>query len=337
MEEVEAFFNNLGLGEYIPACEYNGYDHLGCILEHDDEDLDILASHVGMRPGHLFLLKQAVKQINGPPTDVPTVARVPIIQFNGARGGIGTGGPVAGAATAAATAPVVAAAAATATAVPAATETLPTKRKAQDHALPQFCRTSKEVKIESLRHSTALGHSAMRCNKSGPRKIVYRCTSVLSKKVKKEMGPAVAGGEEFKCPHCLVWNWTKKIGGGGFKLNQADSVLGHAPHCVAPQRVTRAELLHDAAFVKHAINKLDSTGKEAAKTAVGRGGRLDGSVKSRTAKRASNDVKRFHDKDYEEDWSKIRPWGEEYERRNNGPGRSRFDMMVDEENRSVSH
>ena len=334
MEEVEDFFNSLGLGEYIPSCEYNGYDHLGCILEHDDEDLDILASHVGMRPGHLFLLKQAVRQMNGPQTGVPIVARVPIIEFNGP---VGTGGPVAGAATAAAaTAPAVAAAAAAATAT--ATETLPTKRKAQDHVLPQFCRTTKEVKIESLRHSTALGHSAMRDNKSSGRRIVYRCTSVLSKKVKKEMGPAVAGGgEEFKCPHCLVWNYTKKIGGGGFKLNQADSVLGHAPHCVAPQRVTRAELLHDAAFVKHAINKLDSTGKEAAKTAVGRGGRLDGSVKSRTAKRASNDVKRFHDKDYEEDWSKIRPWGEEYERLNNGPGRSRFDMMVDEENRSVSH
>ena len=50
MEEVEALFNSLGLGEYIPACELNGYDHLGCILEHDDEDLGILTSHVGMLP-----------------------------------------------------------------------------------------------------------------------------------------------------------------------------------------------------------------------------------------------------------------------------------------------
>ena len=267
---------------------------------------------------------------------VTTIVRVPIIQFNGARGGIGTGGPVAGAATAAATAPVVVAAAAAA-AVPTVTETLPSKRKAQGHLLPQFCRTSKEVAVESLRHSTALGFSAMRCNKSGKRKIVYRCRSVLSKRLKKEMGPAVAGGEQFTCPHCLVWNWTTKMG-GGFKLNKDNSVLEHAPHCVATQRVTRTELVHDAAFVKHAINKLDSTGKQAAKTAVGRGGRLDGSVKSRTAKRVSNDVKRFHDKDYDEDcWSKIRPWGTEYERLNNGPGKSRFDMMVDDQNRSVSH
>ena len=332
MEDVEALFNSLGLGQYIPACEHNGYDHLGCILEHDDEDLDILGAHVGMVPGHVFLLKQAVKEMK---RIKKNTARVRMIQFNGPRGGIRTGGPVAGAAAAAATAPVVVAAAAAA-AVPTATETLPTKRKAQGRVLPQFCRTTHEVKVESLRHSTALGFSAMRDNKkSSKRKIVYRCRSVLSKRLQKKMGPPVAGGAQFTCPHCLVWNWTKKVGGGGFKLNQAQSVLEHAPHCVATQQVTRAELVHDAEFVKHALNKIDSTGKQAAKTAVGRGGRLDGSVESRTAKRASNDVKRFHDKDYEEDWSKIRPWGAEYERLNNAPGPSRFDMMVDDQNRSV--
>ena len=63
MEDVEALFNSLGLGQYIPACEHNGYDHLGCILEHDDEDLDILGAHVGMVPGHVFLLKQVVKEM----------------------------------------------------------------------------------------------------------------------------------------------------------------------------------------------------------------------------------------------------------------------------------
>ena len=339
MEEVEAFFNSLGLGEYIPACEHNGYDHMDCILEHDDEDFDILAAHVGMLPGHVFLLKQAVKARK---RVLPDAFQVPTITFHRPPDGIGTGGPVTGAAAAAAaaTTPVVlAAATAAAAAVPTTvTETLPTKRKAQGHLLTTFCRTTKEVKVESLRHSTALGFSAMRDNnKSSKRKIVYRCRSVLSKKVKKEMGPAVTGDEQFTCPHCLVWNYTKKVAAGGFKLNQAKSVLEHAPHCVAPQHVTRAELVHDAAFVKHAINKLDSTGKEAAKTAVGRGGRLDGSVHSRTAKRASNDVKRFHDKDYEEDWSKIRPWGAEYERLNRTPGASRFAMMVDDQNRCVSH
>ena len=145
MEDVEALFNSLGLGQYIPACEHNGYDHLGCILEHDDEDLDILGAHVGMVPGHVFLLKQAVKEMK---RIKKNTSRVRMTQFNGPRGGIRTGGPVAGAA-AAATAPVVVAAAAAA--VPTATETLPTKRKAQGHVLPQFCRTAHEVKVESLR------------------------------------------------------------------------------------------------------------------------------------------------------------------------------------------
>ena len=146
MEDVEAFFNSLGLGEYIPVCEHNGYDHLGCILEHDDEDLDILGAHVGMVPGHVFLLKQAVKEMKRLKKNT---ARVRMIQFNGPRDGIRTGGPVVGAAAAAAaTAPVVVAAAAAA--VPTVTEILPTKRKAQGHVLPQFCRTTHEVKVESL-------------------------------------------------------------------------------------------------------------------------------------------------------------------------------------------
>ena len=109
MEDVEALFNSLGLGQYIPACEHNGYDHLGCILEHDDEDLDILGAHVGMVPGHVFLLKQAVKEMK---RIKKNTGRVRMIQFNGPRDGIRTGGPVAGAAAAAATTPVVVAAAA---------------------------------------------------------------------------------------------------------------------------------------------------------------------------------------------------------------------------------
>ena len=36
MEQVESFLKRLGLGEYVDACELNGYEHLGCILEHDE-------------------------------------------------------------------------------------------------------------------------------------------------------------------------------------------------------------------------------------------------------------------------------------------------------------
>ena len=40
MEQVETFLKSLGLGKYVPACELNGYDHLVCILTHDDDELD---------------------------------------------------------------------------------------------------------------------------------------------------------------------------------------------------------------------------------------------------------------------------------------------------------
>ena len=146
------------------------------------------------------------------------------------------------------------------------------------------------------------------------------------------MGPNVAG-TEYKCDHCLTWNYKKKQ--GGFALNRTGSVLEHTPHCVAGQQVSHTELLHDTAFVKHTLNELTTTGKKAAKSALGHGGRLDGCISSRTAKRASNDVQHFHDKDYDEDWSKLGPWGEEYERLNRTPGQSRFDMKTDEQNRSV--
>ena len=55
MEQVETFLKSLGLREYVPAFELNGYDHLVCILTHDDDELDILVSHVGMMFGHLFV------------------------------------------------------------------------------------------------------------------------------------------------------------------------------------------------------------------------------------------------------------------------------------------
>ena len=29
MEQAETFLTSLGLGEYVPVCELNGYDHLG--------------------------------------------------------------------------------------------------------------------------------------------------------------------------------------------------------------------------------------------------------------------------------------------------------------------
>ena len=65
MEKVQTFLMSLGLGEYVPLCEQNvHYDHMGCILTYDDDELDILVAHVGtlgMLTGHLFRLKHAGK------------------------------------------------------------------------------------------------------------------------------------------------------------------------------------------------------------------------------------------------------------------------------------
>ena len=323
MEHVEHFLNSLGLGQYVPAFEGNGYDDMGIILNHDDDDFQILGPFLGMYDRHLRILQRAVNEMKNPRTRVSTTNRVPIVQLDGntaENDGVPT---VESAATAAAAATTC-----------AVTATPPTKRKAPSYDLPEFCEDTQRVRLESLRHSTALGSSAMRDNKkSGTRKIVFRCKSMLSKRLRKDMTPQNAEGPAYKCDHCLTWSFRKKR--GGFILNRAESVLEHAPHCVAGQHVSRAELLHDVNFVKHTLNETQTTGKQAAKTALGRGGRLDGSVSSRTAKRASNDVKRYHDKDYDEDWSKIRPWGEEYERLNSTPAKSRFDMQTDDQNRSV--
>ena len=156
MEEVETFLKKLGLGEYVALCENYGYDHMECILEHDDEDLDIMGTFLGMLPGHLFVLKQAVKDANRARTNMLTgTYQVPIIPLNGA---LTQNVPAA----AAAREPIVVAAAAAAAAVPTVTDTSSGKRKAQGNILPTFCKTRAAVRVESLRHSTALGHSL--CN-----------------------------------------------------------------------------------------------------------------------------------------------------------------------------
>ena len=147
MEIVEGFFNRLSLGEYVPRLESQGYDHLDIILEHDDEDFDCFGRIIGMKPGHLFLLKKHVKALKNRRT--PDIRTVPIIEFGGNS-----------------TAPVAAAAAAAA-ATPAPCGP---RETVQHYNLPTFCKDTEEVKLESYRHSTALGYAAMRDNKSGKRK-----------------------------------------------------------------------------------------------------------------------------------------------------------------------
>ena len=125
-----------------------------------------------------------------------------------------------------------------------------------------------------------------------------------------------AGEETIPCEHQLVWNKRKKDG-NCWVLNKEKSFTGHSPFYNAEQKATRMELTHDKEFIKHVTVEPETTGKKAVKNAIGgESGRLDGSVNEHTARRARNDIMRYHDHDYEEDWSKLEGWKNEYEEKN---------------------
>jgi hypothetical protein len=176
MEHVAEFLNRIGLGRYIDAFVNNGYDSLDILFVMDDTDFEIFGPYVGMLPGHLHHLKKTVFSLkrNSERVVQRMVSNmrqnaVPIVDLNsGPTGNNAVAnenvGPVDDPA-------VVIAAAAAAPAVVA-----PTKRKGPEN-IRNICRTSKEVRLESLRHSTQQQSSAMRDNKSGGRRIIFRCRS----------------------------------------------------------------------------------------------------------------------------------------------------------------
>jgi len=133
-----------------------------------------------------------------------------------------------------------------------------------------------------------------------------------------------------KCPHTLVWSQSTVTKKWALKIDR--SVLMHLPFCCSEQKVKRCELVGDPEFVKQVSTKLLLSGKHAKKMAVGKNGRMDGSLSVRTARRALNEVNRLIDQDYEDDWCKLRGWAREFEDMNPG---SRAVIMPDESNRLV--
>ena len=89
------------------------------------------------------------------------------------------------------------------------------------------------------------------------------------------------------------------------------------------QKVTQFELVYDPEFVKHVTLEKNTTGKKAADSSLGNCGRMAGSVKDFTARRARNQINNWNHKDYNDDFCKLRPWGRAYERLNTG-ARFRF-------------
>ena len=180
----------------------------------------------------------------------------------------------------------------------------------------------KKARVASLNHSTNQGCSIMSHNtKSGGKYKVLGCRSVLSKK------KARAEDDGPKCPYILYWSEDKK---GDWKLNQTKSILRHTPFCCSGQSVTRIELLHDEEFIRTQRLTKSSTGKAAAKSALCSHGRLAGSVKDFTARRARNTIKHSNDVDYDDDWSKLNEWGQKFMQLN---PQCIFDLEKDEENR----
>ena len=62
-------------------------------------------------------------------------------------------------------------------------------------------------------------------------------------------------------------------------------------------------------------------------------GRVTGSVKDHTARRARNTINRYDTVDYDDDWSKLNEWGHQFMEMN---PQSLFHLEKDDEGRSVT-
>ena len=116
-------------------------------------------------------------------------------------------------------------------------------------------------------------------------------------------------------------------------MNWEKSNLEHKDFCESGQIVNKLQLVHDPEFVKsQKLGKL-STGKEAVKLALGSNGRLAGSVKEHTARRARNTIKHYNANDYDDDWSKLNEWGQQFMEMN---PQSIFHLEKDDDGRLVT-
>ena len=84
------------------------------------------------------------------------------------------------------------------------------------------------------------------------------------------------------------------------------------PICCPNQKVTRLELEKDPTFIREVLNHKKMTGKSGAKSALGRDGRLSGSVKEHTARRARNSVMYGADPYYADEFCKLPAWGRQF-------------------------
>ena len=294
MDRVKHLLQQANVAQYLDKFQATGYDSLADILSMGEEDLKQMGEHTGMLPGHLTRLCRVITSIR---SSVPTPK--PVEQS------------IEGS-------------------VSSATNNFSKRKRPPE--LQNCYATKKEVKLASLQHSCSQGCSCMiDVKKSGSKAKIYRCRSVLSKRLKKKREDEDEDEDEDDprpaCQYRLHWALKK----GEWVLMTKKSHLKHMPFCTSGQHVTRFELVNDASFVKHCNVTKNVTGKGGAEEALGGStGRVAGSVKTHTAKRAVNDIKHFWIHDYDHDWNKLHGWGRDYQKKT---PRGKFHIKTDDENR----
>ena len=318
MEEMKEFLRLSDLSQYVDVFQDMGYDSLGHLFRMTHRELMDLRQIINMKTGHFARLLRSIQeaQATATPNEAShprgSMSQIPVsdVPSNVAQLGPIPSGPIP-------SGPTVI--------KDGVDQNGPNEIGSQeldDGPLLQVYDHWKKARVASLNHSTNQGCSIMSHNtKSGGKYKVLGCRSVLSKK------KARAEDDGPKCPYILYWSEDKK---GDWKLNQTKRILRHTPFCCSGQSVTRIELLHDEEFIRTQRLTKSSTGKAAAKSALCSHGRLAGSVKDFTARRARNTIKHSNDVDYDDDWSKLNEWGQKFMQLN---PQCIFDLEKDEENR----
>ena len=202
--------------------------------------------------------------------------------------------------------------------------------------MKQGWRNKDEMHAETLKHSTQQQCGTVLSRKeSGGKRRVYVCSSP-------------GRGSRASCPYRIVWRlkvlgsridcspheykrMKKSHGGKAWRLDLRNSQWTHDTWCTSKQNVRVTELTTDPTFVEHMTTfGTGTTGKRAAQSCIGRGGRIAGGVSTKNAKRAQNTVLNQFNTEYDDDWCKIAGWGREFVRSNPG---SLFHVGKDDNNR----
>jgi hypothetical protein len=333
MDEVANMLQQFHLSNYVNIFNETGYHSVDFLLRMRPEDFGVLASNTNMLPGHVHLLREQIRIINvqaqydnGPSQQhvpAPPAGSGPAMVVHGPAMVVHGSAMVSGPAIvehgpAMVSGPLAAPSSST---TPPAPPPYP--------SLKNVYPTWDQAKLATLTFSTSRGCSVIQDRKkSGSRRKVYRCRSVVSKRKRKDLEEGASTGTS--CPHVIQWSKKK----GSWHLDMVGSHLAHAPFCWSEQCVTQFELTHCPVFIKHAMIERNTSGRKAILNALGHMGRIDGCVKYHTARRAQNNAKRWHLKDYDDDWCKLQGWGAQYMRSN---PESRFDIRNDPEEEDRSY